>query len=211
MLYSSVWIGVHDKYQKRVYVNMLNETQTYLHWKTGEPNTEPGRHCVVMEHDSSYWATYHCHDKRQAICSLQGNASAQTSSVFYSQTTTIATSADQTHSTNTPTSEAPTSEVIQSQTTTTSQFKNCECPCRTYLQENTEEFKRKLAFLKAKLKINKAELSSSIRRRTSASDTRTTATAIGSTLGLGLIVTFILCIVISDISILLNQFKLYWI
>jgi hypothetical protein len=55
--------------------------------------------------------------------------------------------------------------------------------------------------------MKKSNLSSQVRKKISAKDTRVSATSIGSVLGLGIIIAVLLMIVISDIPLIVEHIR----
>ena len=88
---------------------------------------------------------------------------------------------------------------------------DCPCPCKD--ENNLQNFTRKewldilapeLDMIKEELKLNKYNLSANIRRRTSASDNRTSSKGIGIT-GIICLTLVIGLIILSDISSIREQ------
>ena len=73
--------------------------------------------------------------------------------------------------------------------------------------ENEAQLRSKIDKLKKELIVNKSELSSSVRKKTSAADSRRSATIIGSTLSIPIIVLVIALVTVGDVVRLFILFK----
>ncbi|XP_062595690.1 uncharacterized protein LOC134257054 [Saccostrea cucullata] len=90
------------------------------------------------------------------------------------------------------------------------QCNRCKCPCdRVHPVQNltTEELNNKIEELKKELVVNARTLSSSIRKRTSASDERPSATGVGVILGVGILTFLCAIIFIPDIPKLTHDIR----
>jgi hypothetical protein len=92
-----------------------------------------------------------------------------------------------------------------------SNFTGCQCPCsktrRQVIIKTTQELESKVAATKKSLTVKKANLSAQTRKKISAKDARPSATSLGSVLGLGIIITALLIIVISDIPLMVEHIR----
>ncbi|XP_055996039.1 uncharacterized protein LOC130046855 [Ostrea edulis] len=87
----------------------------------------------------------------------------------------------------------------------------CQCPCERLKTQNfitdPQVLEERIEEIKAKLEVEKAKLSSTIRQKTSASDERKSVQGIGMALGVG-VITFIFSIIIcSDLPLLYRHIR----
>jgi hypothetical protein len=88
-------------------------------------------------------------------------------------------------------------------------FSECHCKCKAYIQPNdTEAIEASIRKIKAELSIQSKETSTAQRRKISAADDRASAKVVGSMLGGTVIAGFILLIVASDASVLLENIRM---
>jgi hypothetical protein len=87
----------------------------------------------------------------------------------------------------------------------------CQCPCSRTKQQviikTKQELESRIAATKRSLTVIKWNLSSQVRKKISAKDMRPSATSVGSVLGLGIIITVILIIVISDVPLIVGDIR----
>ncbi|XP_055999757.1 uncharacterized protein LOC130047969 [Ostrea edulis] len=224
------WIGIHDMYAENAFVNMLNESITYTNWDFDQPNNVndiyKNADCVLVR--STGWIDTMCGLEYGAVCSKAIMPKMETTNVptTTSETTTIVTT-----STAVPTTQRislvsnneaqMTTTVPQARTSlaTTSSVEitptgtalECVCLCtrmdNVIIIANETQLKMKIEAMKKALFVNKTLLSSSLRRRISASDSRISAAIIGTTLGVTIIVLVMVLIIVSDARHLYNDFK----
>lgn len=85
----------------------------------------------------------------------------------------------------------------------------CQCPCKRLESQNFitnhQILKKKIEQTKKDLEVKKTELSSIIRKMTSATDKRKSAQGIGMALGVGVITTLVSLIICSDLPLIYRQ------
>ncbi|XP_062583806.1 uncharacterized protein LOC134245541 [Saccostrea cucullata] len=89
--------------------------------------------------------------------------------------------------------------------------KRCRCPCsrmkNQVIIKTQEELQNKINVMTEKLKVKKSDLTSVKSRKTSAPDPRPSSKAVGSLIGIGILVFIFAVIIISDFPLLYTHIK----
>ncbi|XP_048728747.1 uncharacterized protein LOC125646470 [Ostrea edulis] len=208
------WIGIQYIKLNGTYVNMFNETQIFTQWDANEPYVSIFYIYVCAATANFEWFTSPCKSKYPAICSrrtacrgseLPMNRSTQLMQLFNVDVTEMIFEFE--------------AEVnlrygklmVKMHCGSTGHWesdrrRHCLCPCsRLHVSTNNISVERKILKIKQELKLNKIQLSKTKRQKISSSDSRPSAFALGSVLGVGIIITFFLTIMICDLPSLHRQ------
>lgn len=64
---STIWTALNDQNEKGKYVWISGKPTNYTSWAVGEPSTESGKRCVVMD-AAGMWVTKPCTDTHSFLC-----------------------------------------------------------------------------------------------------------------------------------------------
>ncbi|XP_069141380.1 mucin-3A-like [Argopecten irradians] len=179
-------------YGNTVYIWDTNIEPTFTPWYGMQPSSV-GDECVVTYNLDGTWWDESCDTSYKAVCSdygpRQGPSTTTTTTTPQPTTTTTTTTTPQPTTTTTTPQPTTTTTTPQPTTTTppntstitmsTATQQNCvPCPCYTNTTNNqtVEEFREEV---RKNLLVDTSTLSSSIRKKTSASDPRPSAAAVG--------------------------------
>ncbi|XP_069142082.1 uncharacterized protein [Argopecten irradians] len=205
-------------------IQSSGQLQTWAEWETSTP-IDYGD-CVVIDMYSRKWRYHDCYQSSVAVCSPAYVHIPGTSSASSSTTTTVATTTtSMITSPTTSTITSPTTSTITSPTTstitrtanheesTTSSLQDCKCQCTNNytiiinpITNITKELQAKLDNLKQETMVDQEGLSSTLRKRTSASDPRPSSAYVGY-LGVTLLSLIFGGILLLDLPRLIMKFE----
>ncbi|XP_060066251.1 integumentary mucin C.1-like [Ylistrum balloti] len=184
------YIG-YKEYGSTVYVWDTNIEQNFKPWASGQPTSNTNECITVYNIDGTWWDEK-CTTNYKAVCSDFGPRTGKsttpqptTTTTTTQQPTTTTTTTPQPTTTTTTTPQLTTTTTTTPQPTTTTTTmptttqQNCiPCSCYTNTTHNktVEEFREEV---RKTLLVDTSTLSSSIRKKTSASDPRPSAAAVG--------------------------------
>ncbi|XP_033746410.1 endochitinase A-like [Pecten maximus] len=162
-----------------VYVWDTNIEPTFTPWKSGQPSTVSAECVVTFNLDGTWWDEA-CDTAYKAMCSdyspKPGPSTTPQPTTITTTTTTSTTLHPTTTTTMTTTTTTPQSTSTTMSTTTPPNCVPCACYTNTTNNQTVEEFREEV---RKKLLVDTSTLSSSIRKKTSASDPRPSAAAVG--------------------------------
>ncbi|XP_033746528.1 macrophage mannose receptor 1-like [Pecten maximus] len=210
--YGSAYVGYTMNISGYLEIQNSGYLQSWADWGSGQPAIDIGE-CVVVDAYTKQWKVTHCSDGREAVCSPPYTYVAATSMA----SPTTSPTAEMTTSMTPYTTTSTTTGTITSNTLpgvgTMSNPPDCQCHCNDsytiviYPVTNiTDELQTKLDSLKQETMVNEEALSSTIRKRTSASDPRPSSAYVGY-LGVALLSLIFGGILLLDLPRLILMFK----
>ncbi|XP_033745578.1 uncharacterized protein LOC117331091 [Pecten maximus] len=201
----SSWNFLYVGYQKSAQTDTVMQgtdiVQSWIPWDFGQPNTDNGECITIFTYNWKFHDCI-CSTEAYALCSTPyqtGGLSADPTAnleteAIPDQTTDVNThrnievtnkrTTDVTTNQNTDVNTDRTFGVTTDVTTASSISPCCHCCVNPVVNITHEELQKKIDILKKETKVNEENLSSTIRKRTSASDPRPTSAYVGY-LGIG--------------------------
>ncbi|XP_069141831.1 uncharacterized protein [Argopecten irradians] len=189
-----IYLGYQTSAKREIVIQGTTIVHSWMEWDIAhdQPNNNPGW-CISIFTDTWKVHDTDCSVEMYALCSTPyvidttTNVSTASTAAFTTNLTTTTTTTSATNTSSTTMSSTSISSTIITTTTTTT-LSCCNCHTAFIITEVniTEELQEQLDTLKKETKVDEENLSSTIRKKTSASDPRPSSAYVGY-LGIGLL------------------------
>ncbi|XP_060064888.1 uncharacterized protein LOC132545230 [Ylistrum balloti] len=181
---SKAFIGYRRYDENNLEIQSSGYLQLWAPWTpltTSWPNSG-GLDCIVMDGYTESWHENDCYEDVSAVCSPPFRLSQATTAIPTTNTTSTSTT-----STSITTSTVPSTSTTSQVDDTLSSVQDCHCQCNSSseaiiiypITNITDELQAKLDNLKTETMVDEETLSATLRKRTSASDSRPSSAYVG--------------------------------